>query len=342
MESISKIKLNLDDDATSDCNAFKSAKQEIEQTASSIKTLMDSSALQCKSLQQPIFQSTQLFEKQLQPLSNSMQQLQKLCRPIGCTQLFLNQPQLLSNSMQQLQKLYQQVESIQQFQKQQQGDLKALMDKATLCNFSEIINAAIKRSDNMRREYNIQDYLPYNFYASRRDSEMEELKNEIYELKKELQAKNQQNTEIDSDKHSSQENIELPYSEQVKYESKINALENKVNELTSELYAKNKLIEELKLSNHSPQENLVLAHSERFRQDYDKLIELGYMCKADGGYLIWLKSKQSLAEYFGYQKKRAKWKDIENLFQTKRLSHLLSVTDNVSKDYLELKTLLQL
>lgn len=61
------------------------------------------------------------------------------------------------------------------------------------------------------------------------------------------------------------------------------------------------------------------------------------MRKVSDGYLEWLKSKQSLAEYFGNKEVKGNWKDIENLFHQKRLNHLLSVANSLSKDYKKLK-----
>lgn len=91
---------------------------------------------------------------------------------------------------------------------------------------------------------------------------------------------------------------------------------------------------------YSPQELQVMAYCPIFEKEYEKLIELGYMRKTNDGYLEWLKSKQSLAEYFGSKEKRGKWPDIENLFQLKGLNHLLSVATSKSKDYQKLLKLL--
>ena len=60
-----------------------------------------------------------------------------------------------------------------------------------------------------------------------------------------------------------------------------------------------------------------MSYSAQFRKDYAKLIEIGYMRRKEDGFLEWLKTKQSLAEYFGAQEKHGKWCDIENLFQQK-------------------------
>lgn len=57
---------------------------------------------------------------------------------------------------------------------------------------------------------------------------------------------------------------------------------------------------QLKVQNqYSPQELQVMAYWPSFEKEYGKLLQLGYMRKVKDGYLEWLKSKQSLAEYFG-------------------------------------------
>lgn len=90
-------------------------------------------------------------------------------------------------------------------------------------------------------------------------------------------------------------------------------------------------------SQYSPQELQVMAYCPSFEKEYGKLLQLGYMRKAKDGYLEWLKSKQSLAEYFGRKNVKGKWSDIENLFRQKRLNHALSVAIGLSKDYKILK-----
>ncbi len=119
----------------------------------------------------------------------------------------------------------------------------------------------------------------------------------------------------------------------------IDAMRHEISELKNEIRKKN----ENDKNNivHSPQELLVLAYSKQFQKDYYKLIEIGYMRRKETGYLEWLKSKQSLAEYFGSQEKHGRWCDIENLFQHKRLGHLLSVANGESKDFKKLKLLLK-
>lgn len=104
-----------------------------------------------------------------------------------------------------------------------------------------------------------------------------------------------------------------------------------------EVKIKETIEEERIPTSYSPQELLVMAYCPSFGKEYEKLIQLGYMRKVSDGYLEWLKSKQSLAEYFGNKEVKGKWPDIENLFQQKGLNHLLSVVTSQSKDYKKLK-----
>lgn len=81
----------------------------------------------------------------------------------------------------------------------------------------------------------------------------------------------------------------------------------------------------------------------KFKKDYEILIENNYMRKSKDT-LQWLKSKQSLSEYFGHQKKPARWKPIENLFNIKDLKNSYSTngsqTKGKSADYEELLKIL--
>jgi hypothetical protein len=52
----------------------------------------------------------------------------------------------------------------------------------------------------------------------------------------------------------------------------------------------------------------------RFKIEYNRLKDLGYISERADGCLTWHKSKQCLAEYFGYQKNPAEWKYIEAVF----------------------------
>ncbi len=63
-------------------------------------------------------------------------------------------------------------------------------------------------------------------------------------------------------------------------------------------------------------------------------------CKEDG--LHWLKKKQCLAEYFGDQKFPNEWKAVENAFDESGLKALFNGKQYESKDYRELKKLLDL
>lgn len=80
-----------------------------------------------------------------------------------------------------------------------------------------------------------------------------------------------------------------------------------------------------------------MAYWPSFEKEYGKLLQLGYMRKVKDGYLEWLKSKQSLAEYLGRKNIKEKWSDIENPFHQNRLNHALSVATGLSKDYKILK-----
>lgn len=64
----------------------------------------------------------------------------------------------------------------------------------------------------------------------------------------------------------------------------------------------NESSENVKTHNFTPKELLVTAYYPQFEKDYDLLLNNGFMIKNGDG-LKWLKSKQSLAEYFSSQKK---------------------------------------
>lgn len=85
---------------------------------------------------------------------------------------------------------------------------------------------------------------------------------------------------------------------------------------------------------YSPFESAVISLYPKFSEDYNMLIENNFMHKIDGGLLKWDKSKQSLAEYFNYIKQKGKrhsWRAVETLFQTSKLSNLLSTNGNTFK-----------
>jgi hypothetical protein len=75
-----------------------------------------------------------------------------------------------------------------------------------------------------------------------------------------------------------------------------------------------------------------------FEKDF-KLLEINGYLTVDINGLHWLKSKQSLAEYFGEQcqNKSVEWKPIEELFRVKHLKNIYSSNGNIfkkrSKDY---------
>jgi len=92
--------------------------------------------------------------------------------------------------------------------------------------------------------------------------------------------------------------------------------------------------------------NIVFNQYPQFEADFEKLLSCSYISATPQG-LVWNKSKQSLAEYFGRQKhsgKCRKWQDIERLFNVKALTNSLSRNGSsfkrYSKDYEELIKLL--
>lgn len=122
-----------------------------------------------------------------------------------------------------------------------------------------------------------------------------------------------------------------------------------MHEWVESLYSKQKNTSQVQKI-FSPSENVVISLYPQFKQDYQILIDNGYMQK-NGDYLQWLKSKQCLAEYFGDLHKenreqgKISWKGIEKLFNVKRLTSLYSRNGNIfkitSKDYEKLQTILK-
>lgn len=131
------------------------------------------------------------------------------------------------------------------------------------------------------------------------------------------------------------------YHERLNY-SETELLEMVRNSLKSSSYKKNLF---------SPAENVVIYLYPQFQDHYKILIENGYMQK-NGENLRWLKSKQCLAEYFGFlhkennKKCKISWKEIHTLFNVTKLNYAYSRNGNVykneSKDFKELKELLKL
>jgi 8-oxo-dGTP pyrophosphatase MutT (NUDIX family) len=87
---------------------------------------------------------------------------------------------------------------------------------------------------------------------------------------------------------------------------------------------------------------ILFARYPGFARDYDWLRAEGYLTETPGG-LTWNRSKQSLAEYFGRQEhpdRRHHWRDIERVFQVRRLKSSLSRNGDpfkkMSLDYQEL------
>ncbi|MDR1787795.1 MAG: hypothetical protein LBR16_05025 [Treponema sp.] len=78
---------------------------------------------------------------------------------------------------------------------------------------------------------------------------------------------------------------------------------------------------------------VVFAAYPDFARDYEWLKTAGYITEMPEG-LIWNKSKQSLAEYFGTQRKTGKnhrWKEIEQLFGMRGLKNSKSRNGTVFK-----------
>jgi hypothetical protein len=92
----------------------------------------------------------------------------------------------------------------------------------------------------------------------------------------------------------------------------------------------------------------VFADYPDFQEDYELLKTNGFFSETQNG-LKWEKSKQSLAEYFGYlplphSTKNRPWKNIEILFNEQDLKNSFSSNGNahrklLSKDYEELTEL---
>ncbi len=140
----------------------------------------------------------------------------------------------------------------------------------------------------------------------------------------------------------------------------IQELKNKINEQCSITENAKRIINNIKIScdqvllqeeekqySFSPAENAVMAKFPQFKNDYQTLINNGYMSR-NNDYLIWNKSKQSLAEYFGYKinnNTNIPWKVIETLFNKNNLSSSFSrngnAYKNISRDYEQLKNIIK-
>jgi hypothetical protein len=90
--------------------------------------------------------------------------------------------------------------------------------------------------------------------------------------------------------------------------------------------------------------NYVMDLFPKFRKDFSLLVKVKYVEHSDER-TKWTKSKQSLAEYFGYQylqDKNIPWKSIETLFDVKGLKNSFKTQYNkYSKDYEELLKILE-
>jgi hypothetical protein len=103
-----------------------------------------------------------------------------------------------------------------------------------------------------------------------------------------------------------------------------------------------RLLEEMEVNSETgtgTNTDLLLIFSEYpdFRNDYQLLIKSEYVYKPNDGNISWIKSKQSLAEYFrGITGKgsNTKWVIIEKLFKVKNLKESLKAAyHKPSKDY---------
>jgi hypothetical protein len=75
--------------------------------------------------------------------------------------------------------------------------------------------------------------------------------------------------------------------------------------------------------------NVLFTTYPEFEKDFSLLISKGYMAELGDGNVKWLKSKKSLAEYFGYQTaKSVGWKFIEPVFAETGLKYLFSKNGN--------------
>jgi hypothetical protein len=85
--------------------------------------------------------------------------------------------------------------------------------------------------------------------------------------------------------------------------------------------------------------NVLFTTYPEFEKDFALLMSKGYMAELEDGDVKWLKSKKSLAEYFGYQTaKSVEWKFIEPAFGETGLKYLFSKNGNAyekkhSRDY---------
>jgi len=84
----------------------------------------------------------------------------------------------------------------------------------------------------------------------------------------------------------------------------------------------------------------VFRYYDQFSTDYFKLKDKYFT--EDENQLIWLKSKVSLSQYFGFQLKRNKWEFVQNLFGVVDLKNDFNSNNRThSKDYEELLNYLQ-
>jgi len=120
---------------------------------------------------------------------------------------------------------------------------------------------------------------------------------------------------------------------------------NKQRQLFEERLVKHELKEKGELLT-KPKLLVVFALYPQFEKDYGLLKKHGYFTETELG-LKWLKSNQSLAEYFARNckhKDNVKWKELENLFDMSNLKNSYSSNGGdrkPSKDYAALLTILK-
>lgn len=131
------------------------------------------------------------------------------------------------------------------------------------------------------------------------------------------------------------------------YESTINNtradVQNNVAEKNNSEQVEKKIDEILsiiKTKTFSSKIRAVIDHYPRFEDDYQTLINMGYMCEGDNGCLKWLKTNICLALYFDSIKKAGNhtWKVVEQLFEVDNLKNSLQIgKSSVQAEFEELE-----
>jgi hypothetical protein len=117
---------------------------------------------------------------------------------------------------------------------------------------------------------------------------------------------------------------------------------NRKKQLHEEKLIKHELKENGLLASKPPALLLVFTYYPLFQEDYKLLLKNEYFIETQNG-LKWLKTKKSLAEYFGYQVQRCErtpWQAIEILFEVKNLKNSFNQDGEKSPDYKELNKIL--